>query len=143
MPETASILRAAAQLITDHGLHTGNQFAHPDGPLDMCAAIYLAAHGTIPAEFYTDEITSLALIEASAPAMAAIRAVSDSLESAPCTTPVAPGHEVPDHLEHVANWAATTPIGRTAPPTEAEVVGRLIRVADQLAPRPARPAAAA
>jgi len=143
MPETARILRAAAQNLTWRGLHTGDQFASPTGALDVCAAIYTAAHGTIPHEFHTDEVASIALIEASAPAMAAIRAVSASLESEPCTTEICPGHEVPDYIEHVSNWAATAPINHTEPPTESEVIGRLYRLSHQLAATvpPQRPAA--
>lgn len=132
MPETAETLYSAAAYITLHGLHTGEQFAAPNGALDICAAAYHGAHGRIPAEFYTDEDAAITLIEASAPAMAAIRAVSDSLETEPCTTEIAPGHEVPDYVEHVSTWAMTPPVGASEPPSFSEVVGRLMRVAHQL-----------
>lgn len=136
MPDTARILEQAACLISLCGLHTGDQFAapNPHGPLDACAAIYIAAEkpGATPAEFYTDEVTSLALIEASADAMQAIRALSDALDTEPPTTEIVPGMEVPDHIDHVSNWAATTPPFANRPPTETEVIGRLIRTAEAL-----------
>lgn len=140
MPDTARILREAARLITRQGLHTGTQFAGPsngfsslDGPLDVCAAIYIAATGKAPSEFQRDEVTSLAIIGASASAMQAIRALSDDLDTEPSTIPITEDHAVPDHIEHVSNWAATAPIGKdTVPPTPAEVVGRILRTADTL-----------
>ncbi|KFG02529.1 hypothetical protein IQ62_01455 [Streptomyces scabiei] len=110
-------LRLAAHLIVHRGLHTGDQFATPDGPLDICAAIYLAAEVpydlpermTVPSEFYTDEVASLRLIESSATVMAAIQAISHTLGDA-CETQIEPGTYVPDYIEHVSNWAAT-PVG--------------------------------
>lgn len=137
MPETtAGILRTAAHLITRHGLHTGDQFATRTGRLDISAAIYTAAEGTTPAEFHTDEAASIRLIECSARAMQAIRAVSDALDTPPCVTTIAPGHDVPDHLEHVSNWAATPPVLTAQPPTTSEVIDRLLRTADTLDSRP-------
>ncbi|MFE1767275.1 hypothetical protein ACFW81_24035 [Streptomyces angustmyceticus] len=132
MPETAAILRYTARILTERGLHTGDQFAAPNGSLDICAAIYLAAHGKQLRVFTFDEDLSIGFIECSAPAMAAIRAVSDHLDTAPCVTPIAPGHEVPDYIEHVSNWAATIPVFGTRQPTASEVVSRLLRTADAL-----------
>ncbi|MEU8682941.1 hypothetical protein [Streptomyces sp. NPDC048611] len=132
MPETAAILRYAACILTERGLHTGDQFAAPDGSLDICAAIYLAAHGKQLRVFTFDEDLSIGFIECSAPAMQAIRAVSDHLDTPPCVVPIAPGHEVPDYIEHVSNWAATAAVFATRPPTTAEVIGRLLRTADTL-----------
>lgn len=136
MPETAEILRYAARILTERGLHTGDQFAAPDGSLDICAAIYIAAHGKQLNVFAFDEDLSIGFIECSAPAMQAIRAVSDELDTAPCITPIAPGHDVPDYIEHVSNWAATVPLFATRQPTTSEVIGRILRTADHLdAPR--------
>ncbi|BCK73957.1 hypothetical protein Srufu_079100 (plasmid) [Streptomyces libani subsp. rufus] len=132
MPETADILRYAARILTERGLHTGDQFAAPDGSLDICAAIYIAAHGKQLQVFAFDEDYSIGFIECSAPAMAAIQAVSRGLDTAPCVTTVAPGHDVPDYIEHVSNWAATTPVFAARPPTTSEVIGRLHRTAAAL-----------
>ncbi|MGW7283892.1 DUF6197 family protein [Streptomyces sp. NPDC054847] len=135
MPSTAQILRDAASFISCYGLHTGEQFASAgllSDRLDVCAAIYEAAERMFPAEFYTDEDASLRLIECSAGAMAAIRAISDALDTQPCTTEVAPGLDMPDYIEHVSNWARTPAIGETAPPTTSEVIGRILRAAQNL-----------
>lgn len=135
MQDTTYTLNRAAYLLTFLGLHTGEQFAASDSDaLDVCAAIYFAAEGTFPQEFVTDEVTSLALIEASAGAMQAIRALSAALDSEPCETEIAPGVTVPDYIEHVSNWAATPPIGETTPPTTAEVIGRILRAAQHAVP---------
>lgn len=132
MPETAAILRYTARILTERGLHTGDQFAAPDGSLDICAAIYVAAHGKDLKVFTFDEDLSIRFIECSAPAMEAIKAVSHGLDTEPCVVPIAPGHEVPDHIEHVSNWAATIPVFGTRQPTTAEVIGQLLRTADTL-----------
>lgn len=132
MPETAAILRYAARILTERGLHTGDQFAAPDGSLDICAAIYVAAHGKELKVFAFDEDYSIGFIECSADAMQAIRAVSNGLDTEPCVTPIAPGHEVPNYIEHVSNWAATIPVFGTRQPTTAEVIGRILRTADAL-----------
>lgn len=132
MPETADILDRTAKLLHREGLHTGEQFAGKDGALDVCAAIYLAAEGRIPPEFYTDEDASLLLIGCSAKAMLAIQAISAVLDTEPCVTVICPGHEVPDYIEHVSHWAATrAPLAET-PPTVSEVIGRILRAADHL-----------
>jgi hypothetical protein len=139
MPNTTSAtLDRAARLIHLRGLHRGDQFAAALQRLDVSAAIYLAAEGgPVPAEFFTNEVASLRLIEASADAMQAIRAVSDALDSEVCETEIAPGVIVPDYIEHVSNWAATPPIGEKFPPTTAEVIGRILRAADQATPNAA------
>lgn len=122
---TANPLHGAARLIHLRGLHRGDQFAHLQR-LDVCAAIYLAAEGgPMPPEFFTDEVASLRMIETSTTAMAAIRALSAALDSEPCET-----NGQPDFIEHVANWAATPPIGEPFPPSTAEVIGRILRAAD-------------
>lgn len=148
MPDTARILREAARLITRQGLHTGSQFAglstgfsSLDGPLDVCAAIYVAATGKGPSEFQWDEAASIRLIECSAPAMQAIRAISDHLDSKPPTEKLDRGVEVSNYIDHVSNWAATTPIGEKQPPTVDEVIGRILRTADHFAAPSARIAA--
>jgi hypothetical protein len=133
MNTTAYDLHVMAAYVNLHGLHTGNQFAAPDDQLDICAIAYVVAEDCpAPPEFYTDEIASLRLIESSARAMAAIRAISDALDTDPCETEIAPGHTIPDYIEHVSNWAATPPIGATKPPSTSEVIGRILRAAQAL-----------
>jgi hypothetical protein len=137
MNGTDLILTETARIIGFRGLHTGDQFAANtgrraclDAPLDICAAVYLAATGNLPSEFFTDEVISLAIIGASAPAMAAIRAISDALDSEACETEIEPGTRVPDYIEHVSNWAATaSPIHPKRPPTVDEVIGCILRAA--------------
>ena len=130
MPSTAYTLRRAAHIINFFGLHNGKQFAAADSnALDIAAAIYFAAENSFPAEFATDEVTSLAIIGASAPTMAAIRTLSASLPTEPSYMEIVAGHEVPEYIEHVSNWAATTPVFGEHPPTVAEVTGALHRAA--------------
>ena len=145
MQNTAYTLQRAAYLITMLGLHRGEQFAATDSDaLDICAAVYMAAEESCPPEFTTDEVASLAIIEASAGAMAAIRAISDALDSSVCETEIEPGTYVPDYIEHVSNWAATAPIGEHFPPSTDEVIGRILRAANTVATQtPAAPAAPA
>jgi hypothetical protein len=146
MPDTAYTLCRAAHILNFLGLHTGEQFAATDSDaLDVAAAIYFAAENSFPAEFSTDEATSLEIIAASAPAMLAIRALSDSLNTEACVTEIAPGHDVPDYIEHVCNWAATTPVFGTRPPSTSEVIGAILRAAqtaETLTPIPAQRTAA-
>jgi hypothetical protein len=143
MPETTGhVLNEMAFRIHQNGLHTGGQFAQIAAHsvrLDICAIAYLKAEGNIPVEFFSDEVASIRLIECSAGAMQAIRAISDSLDTEPCTTEIAPGVDIPDYIEHVSNWAATPAVGETTPPTVSEVIGRILRAArtaDQVAAFP-------
>ncbi|MFJ3699576.1 hypothetical protein ACIPW9_36545 [Streptomyces sp. NPDC090052] len=133
MPDTTGhTLNDIAFHVYVHGLHTGTQFAQAGGripSLDICAIAYLAAEGNVPTEFFTDEVASIRLIECSAGAMQAIRAISDALDTEPCTTEITPGVDIPDYIEHVSNWAATPPVGETTPPTAPEVTGRILRAA--------------
>ena len=135
MQTTAETLVEAAHIITFCGLHTGEQFADTaSDALDNCAAVYLAAEGTCPVEFSTDEDASIRIIEASAPAMAAIKAISEALDSEPCEDEITPGLYVANHLEHVSNWAATaSPVPPKRRPTLDEVIGRILRAANTLA----------
>lgn len=132
MRSTSRVLQLAAHLISHRGLNTGEQFVNARGALDICAAIYMAAEKytlperlDVPTEFRTDECASLTLIESSESAMAAIRAVSAALDTEPCET-----NGQPDYIEHVSNWAATPPIGEHFPPTTSQVIGRILRAAD-------------
>lgn len=134
MNGTDLILRETARIIDFRGLHIGSQFATNTGrrssleaPLDICAAVYAATTGRVPDVFYTDECASLALIESSEPAMAAIRAISEALDSQPCET-----NGQPDYIEHVSNWAATRAPFAPTPPTTSEVIGRILRAAQNL-----------
>ncbi|WP_086560978.1 hypothetical protein [Streptomyces africanus] len=141
MIATDLILVETARIIGFRGLHTGTQFAANtgrratlDAPLDICAAVYLATTGDLPDVFFTDEVASLAIIGASSPAMAAIRAISEVLDSSVCETEMEPGTWVPDYIEHVSNWAATAcPVEPKRPPTVDEVIGRILRAANNLA----------
>ena len=144
MNSTAADLREAARIIDFRGLHTGSQLAANsvrrsslEAPLDICAALYASATGLVPAVFFTDECASLDLIEASDRAMDAIRAISAALDTEPCET-----NGRPDYIEHVSNWAATPPIGATEPPTTSEVIGRILRAADNLTAQTTNPHAA-
>ena len=136
MPDTADNLKAMATFIDRYGLHTGDQFAAPGpcAPLDICALAFIVAERCAPpAEFFTDELASIRLIECSAPAMQTIRAISHGLDSEPSMDTLDRGVQVPNHIEHVSNWAATRSIGEKQPPTTSEVIGRLHRIADNLA----------
>lgn len=137
MPDTTHHLKNMADHIRVYGLHRGDQFAHlgPVITLDISALAYVIAEDSFPDEFFTDEITSMAIIEASAPAMACLRAISDALDSAVNDTQIAPGMWVPDYVEHVSTWAMTPGIGQTEPPTNDEVVAR-IELATRYAPTP-------
>ncbi|WP_042174626.1 hypothetical protein [Streptomyces sp. NBRC 110035] len=124
MATTAMNLHVMAAYANLHGIHTGDQFATGDR-LDICAIAYVVAKDCpAPPVFYTDECASLDLIEASEPAMDAIRAISASLHSEPCET-----NGQPDYIEHVSNWAATRAPFSSAPPTPSEVIGRILRAA--------------
>lgn len=128
MPETANTLQRAAHLIAHRGLHTGPQFVdRATLGVDICAAIYLAAEGICPDEFLTDEDASIHLIQGSARSMLAIQAISNGLPTEPPVTEICPGHEVPDHIEHVCHWAMAP--GRSA----SEVIDRILRTAHSLA----------
>ncbi|WP_371099845.1 hypothetical protein [Streptomyces sp. PU_AKi4] len=130
MATTAMNLHVMAAYANLYGIHTGDQFAAADDRLDICAIAYVVAEDCpVPPEFYTDEVASLRLIESSAKTMAAIRAISDALDSEPCETEIEPGTRVPDYIEHVSNWAATRAPFATAPPTTSEVIGRILRAA--------------
>ena len=130
-------LHGTAYLLHHDGLHTGTQFASPEGPLDVCAAAYAITEGTLPDAFYNDECTSLDIIEASDRAMAVIRAISAALDTEPCET-----NGRPDYIEHVSNWAATAPIGEHFPPRTSEVIGCILRAADTHAEQTTNPHAA-
>lgn len=128
MPSTRRILRKMATVINTDGLHTGEQFAQRGvtDRFDICALAYLVAEDRpAPDVFFTDEAACLDLIEASQPAMAAIKALSEALDTEACVT-----DGLPDYIEHVSNWAATPGIGCTEPPTTSEVIGRILRAAN-------------
>jgi hypothetical protein len=62
--------------------------------------------------------------------MAAIKAISDILDSAVCETPTSDGTYVPDYIEHVSNWTCHARHRRDQPPTTSEVIGRILRAAN-------------
>lgn len=134
MHDTAQDLQAMAHYVSRYGLHTGKQFAAPgpSGPLDICALAFVVAERCAPPpEFFTDEDDSIRLIEASAPAMTAIRAISEVIGPV-CETEMVPGFYVPDYVEHVSNWAVTGDNGLEQP-SISEVIGRILRAANALA----------
>jgi hypothetical protein len=140
MRDTTDVLQKMAAVIDLNGLHRGDQFAERGilPRLDICAVAYAVAERialpSIPEEFYTDEVASIRLIEASAGAMAAIRAISNVLDSAVNESEIEPGTWVPDYIEHVSTWAMTIPpVGPKHPPTTGEVIGRIHRAANTLA----------
>lgn len=132
MTTTACTIRTAVHLLETHGLHTGPQFIGPHMELDVVAAVYIAAEGIIPGSFRTNETAALSLIHTSAPTMQAIRAISAGLDTEPPYTQVCPGLELPEYVDHVAHWATMPGIGQHQPPTRLEVIGRLLRTADQV-----------
>ncbi|MFD9249558.1 hypothetical protein [Streptomyces bottropensis] len=145
MPDVPTLLRDMAMTIALNGLARGDHFAertanglHPK--LDICALAYKLAENiptrALPDVLFTDEVASLALIEASEPATDAIRAISAAITN--YETPDTQGQ--PDYIEHVSNWTATRPIGCTEPPCDDEVIGCILRAADQY--RTTRPHAA-
>ncbi|MCX4911886.1 hypothetical protein [Streptomyces sp. NBC_00878] len=132
MLSTHRILRKMATFITCNGLHTGEQFAEHGvtDRFDICALAYVVAEDRpAPAVFFTDQKTSMDLIEASEPTMRALRALSASITD--YEVPDTDGR--PDVIEHVFNWTAAPGIGQKTPPSLNEIVGRLIRAADQAA----------
>ena len=136
MPSSGRILRKMATVINTQGLHTGDQFAAhgPMDRLDICAVAYIVAEDRpVPAVFFTDEVASLDLIEASEPAMTVIRAISRAI-----TNYLVPDtHGEPDVIEHVSNWVRTRPIGEKNPPSTAEVIGCILRAAERATQTPA------
>lgn len=135
MPSTARTLRRMATVINTDGLHRGEQFAAHGATdrFDLSALAFIVAEDhPAPAEFFTDELAAMRLIECSAGAMQTIRALSDALPSMPPLETLPNGVKVPNYIDHVSNWASTTGIGQQKPPTETEVVGRLIRTAEAL-----------
>ena len=130
MRDTAEDLQAMADFISCYGLHTGDQFAttgpHGFTQLDICAVAYRVTEHTIPEAFFTDEGTARDLIEASEPAMAAIRAISAAITN--YEVPDTGGR--PDVIDHVSQWTFTNPIGEKTPPSTSEAIGCILRAAN-------------
>lgn len=139
MRKPQNTLADMAAVINIDGLHRGEQLGqrgHIDR-FDICAHAYLLAEWVsprnVPAEFFDDELAAIRLIESSAGAMTAIRALSVSLYSHVDEEELAPGFFVPNYIAHVSNWARFGPPGSNQPPTVSEVIGRLHRAANTLA----------
>lgn len=139
MRDTQSTLQDMAAVIGIDGLHRGEQLGrrgHIDR-LDICALAFTVAEWrgplTIPVEFFTDELAGMRLIESSAGAMTAIRALSDALDSHVDEEELAPGLFVPNHIAHVSNWARCGEPTAQRPPTNAEVCAHILRAANTLA----------
>lgn len=138
MRDPKHTLTDMAAVINIDGLHRGEQFGargHIDR-LDICALAYTVAEWVgplnTPTEFFDNELAAIRLIEASAGAMTAIRALSDSLDSHVDEEEHAPGFFVPNHIAHVSNWVRFG-LPRSEPPSTSEVIGRLHRAANNLA----------
>jgi hypothetical protein len=129
VPETVSTLLAAAVLIDHFGLHTGDHLASTNGRLSINAAIFRATTRSTPNCFLYNDDLALLLIQTNEPAMEAIRALSAALPTEP---PFDPETGADDHIEHLAGWVTIAPIGHSAPPTELEVIGRILRTAKGL-----------
>ncbi|MEJ8654639.1 hypothetical protein WKI65_43065 [Streptomyces sp. MS1.AVA.3] len=143
---TAPLLRDAVFYLSQYGVHREHAFVGPntrdhldDGPLDVCAAIYLAATASpLPPVFHnTDTVgeqAAIELIKENPQAMAAIHALWEGLDSKITEADVCdelPTADGPDEwIGRVSYWAATTPANWAEPPTLLEVMGRLIRTAD-------------
>lgn len=136
-----------AAVIRIDGLHRGEQFGargHIDR-FDICAIAYIVAEWVGPhsyaSEFFEDELGAIRLIESSAGAMAALRALSDALDSHVDEEEQAPGFFVPNYIAHVSNWVRFGLPGST-PPSTSEVIARILRAANTLAIQtPTAPAA--
>lgn len=129
MPDTAQHLQDMAAYIRDYGLHHGEQCAihGPHVTFSIDALAYVITEEKVPDAFFTDPATSMQLIEASEPAMAALNAISAAITN--YKVPDTRGR--PDVIEHVYQWTDTPPIGETTPPSLSEVIGCLLRAADQ------------
>jgi hypothetical protein len=142
------VLADMAAVIDIDGLHRGEQLGQRGYiyRFDICALAYVIAEWVgpsgIPNEFFDDELAGIRIIEASAGAMSAIRALSDSLDSTVDEEELAPGFYVPNHIAHVSNWVRFGPPGSNQPPSTSEVIGRVQRAANTLAIQtPTAPAA--
>jgi hypothetical protein len=136
MRNPQATLQDMAAVIGIDGLHRGEQLGargHIDR-LDICALAFTIAEWrgplSTPEEFFTDELAGIRLIEASAGAMAALRVLSDALDSHVDEEEVAPGLFVPNYIAHVSNWARFGYATDTRPPTVPEVIGRILRAAN-------------
>ncbi len=127
-------LRATIQLLIQHGLDQTGGPLHTNDGLDLAAAVYTATTGNLPAAFRNaDDSAGLALIHANPQVMDTLRYLSQSIDH---VGGVAPGPR-DDYAEHVSQWATTPGIGQQQPPTLSEVIGRLLRAAqDDLALQP-------
>jgi hypothetical protein len=148
MRDPKNVLADMADVINLEGLHRGEQLGQRGyvDRFDLCAHAYLRAEwvgsNSVPAEFFDDELGGIRLIESSAGAMAALRAISDVLDSTVDEEELVPGLHVPNYIAHVSNWARFGPPCSNQPPTVSEVIGCLHRAANTLAIQtPAAPAA--
>ncbi|TQE33131.1 hypothetical protein [Streptomyces ipomoeae] len=145
---TATVLRDAVHYLTQYGLHRERGLVgtltnpHLDhGPLDVCAALYMAATSSpLPPVFSSHtpegEQAAIDLIKAHPQAMAAIHAVWNGLDSKITEADLSeetPTVDGPDEwIDRVSYWAVTAPASWEEPPTLLEVIGRLVRTAEAL-----------
>jgi hypothetical protein len=132
-------LQDMASVIAIEGLHRGEQLGERCyiDRFDIAALAYIVAEFigplSTPKEFFTDELAGIRLIESSAGAMAALRAISSVLDTPVTEEELAPGFFVPNYIEHVSNWARTAAPGDKQPPSNDEVIGRILRAANHTA----------
>ncbi|PZT71429.1 hypothetical protein [Streptomyces sp. AC1-42T] len=145
---TATLLRDAVHHLSQYGLNqdhaafVGPATGHLDhGPLDVCAAIYMAATAeALPAVFRStdpaDVHLAIELIKGNRDAMTAIHAVWQGLNSKITDEDLCdgvPAVDGPDEwIDRVSYWAGTAPTSSAKPPTLLEVMGRLLRTATSL-----------
>ncbi|MER7707188.1 hypothetical protein ABTX81_30345 [Kitasatospora sp. NPDC097605] len=143
--DTSTLLRKAADLLTEHGIwRAPASLAAPEGypdrwdpllfagagpatGLDPLAALWLAAHGTLPYIFTTPTLEAIAdamdMVTGDPRTAAAVTALSDSLLAAGSST---------DPIERIAFWVESA--------SDLAVIGCLLRLAEELAaPAPTTP----
>jgi hypothetical protein len=136
MRDPNNILQDLASVIAIDGLHRGEQLGERGyiDRFDIAALTYLIAEFIgplrIPEAFFTDELAGIRLIESSAGAMAALRAISAVLDTPVTEEELAPGFFVPNYIDHVSNWARTPAPGEKQPPSNDVVIGRILRAAN-------------
>jgi hypothetical protein len=145
---TATVLQDAVHHLSQYGLHLGRGFVGPatnphfdHGPLAVCAAVFLAAtRSPLPEAFYgstpEQEEAATDLIKANSVAMAAIHAIWNSLDSkitaADLCEEITTVDGPDEWIDRVSYWSATAPASWAQPPTLIEVIGRLMRTAEDL-----------
>lgn len=130
MHSTGRTLRIMASIVATDGVHTGEQLAHRGATdrYDICALAWIVAEDRpAPDVFFHNQADAMDLLQASKPAMDVLRTLSTSIRD--YEVPDTDGQ--PDVIEHVFNWTATPGIGKTKPPSRAEIVVRLLHASER------------